>query len=342
MGLISGLVATVSGLSGSLYVWQPEITAALNPKILKTDHESGETTIHSSAWFLHETYGDSLAYMTLPYREQQTIQVALNNGEFLYFHPQTRELLGKKTFSIVFFEGLLHFHRTLFIPRYGKYVMGGSTVLFFTLLLTSGVYLWWKRHKSKLKKGFFISLKKNSRFLNYDLHKVFGIVFLIPLLIMAFTGSYFTFIPMYKSLFSLVDNPIHASEITGELIRASVDPDSILRVPTGDGYKLRAVYFPQDQQDNYRFRYIRERGIGSGLRKTKELIIDQNHKVKFYSGYDKSIRSEKIAAQVYPIHIGEIIGTWGRFLVFITGFIPALLFITGYRMYRHRKMNIKG
>ena len=327
IGFLSGLIATLSGISGSMYVWQPEITAGLNPKILKVGEQTiSESDIHSSAYFLFEDYRDSIAYMYLPYREQQSIQVVLKDGTSLYYHPHTKALLGEKTFSIRFFEGVSEFHRHLFIPRYGKYITGGSTVLFFMLVLTSGIYLWWKRYKSKLKKGLSLSQKK----FYYDLHKVLGIVFLLPLLTISVTGSYFTFLPAYKKVFKLADVPFKNHEqMKSDELPTLMNPIDLLRNPPEDGYKLRAVYFPQDSTGNFRFRYIGERKLNPGLRKTKEIVIDQNHNVMLFTDYHKSMISDKISNQMYPVHLGEFFGVFGRMLVFITGFIPGILLVTG-------------
>lgn len=337
IGLISGLIASVSGLSGSMYVWQPEISAALNSRILKVDEQTyPESTLHQTAYSLYKSYRDSIVYLNLPYREQQTIQLILKDGTSLYFHPLTKELLGEKSLSIRFFEGLLKFHRTMFIPRYGKYLMGGSTALFFTLLLTSGLYLWWRRYKPNLKRGLSISLKKSSRFFHYDMHKILGIVFFIPLLAVAVSGSYFTFSPAYKSVFRLIDIPRKVKASNNYYRPQYMDPEELLRKPTEDDYKLRAVYFPRDSISSFRFRYIREREIASGLRKSKEIVIDQNHQVSFLSDYHKNSGSEKVLAQMYPIHIGEIFGIFGRILFFIIGLVPAILLLTGYKFYKYK------
>ncbi|WP_262495105.1 PepSY domain-containing protein, partial [Arenibacter sp. NBRC 103722] len=34
LGLTCGLIASISGLTGSLYIWQPELSAMLNPELL--------------------------------------------------------------------------------------------------------------------------------------------------------------------------------------------------------------------------------------------------------------------------------------------------------------------
>ena len=341
IGLVSGFVASISGLSGSLQVWQPELLQVLNPEILSVSGVDTltEETIHKTASELYNHFGENLAVLNMPYREQESIQLVLKNAESFYFHPGTGKLLGEKTISIRFFESLLNFHRTLLIPNYGKYLVGGSTILFFSLLLTSGFYLWWKRYQRNPKEGLSLQRNRSKRIFNYDLHKLIGILFLIPLLIVAFSGSFFTFMPTYKSVLQILDAPMKATEEITKEAFLYLQPEEVLHLTPEDGYKLRAVYFPTKTSGEYRFRYVEKRFISAGLRKTKEIQVNQNYQVTMLNEYHQSSPSEKIAAQAYPIHIGETLGIFGRILVFFTGFIPSILLITGYRFYRFRKSN---
>ncbi|HCY41319.1 MAG TPA: PepSY domain-containing protein [Prolixibacteraceae bacterium] len=332
-------MASISGLSGSLYVWQPELLQMLNPKILSVSGADTlrEETIHKTASELYNRFGENLAALNLPYREQESVQLVLKSGESLYFHPVTGKHLGEKTKSIRFFENLLNFHRTLLIPNYGKYLVGGSTILFFSLLLTSGFYLWWKRYKNNPKEGLSFQRNRSKRIFNYDLHKLIGILFLIPMLIVSFSGTFFTFMPTYKSALQILDSPLQVTGKNTEVAVQYLQPENVLHHTPEDGYKLRAMYFPTKNSGEYRFRYVEKRFISAGLRKTKEIRVNQNHQVTMSTEYQQSSRSEKIVAQAYPIHIGETLGIFGRILVFITGIIPSILLITGYRFYRFRK-----
>lgn len=175
----------------------------------------------------------------------------------------------------------------------------------------------------------------------YDLHKVVGIVFLMPLMVIAITGSFFTFSPRYKALLRMTDTMTISSAKAQNIDNSVGIPTELIKTPSKDDYKLRAVYFPTSSTGNYRFRYISNRAIKAGLRKTKELEINQAYHVVSVNDFNHAPRSEKIAGQVYPVHIGEIIGITGRIFVFISGFIPMLLLITGYRFFRARKRMFK-
>ncbi|MCG2462513.1 PepSY domain-containing protein [Flavobacteriaceae bacterium F89] len=342
VGLSCGIIASISGLTGSMYVWQPEITAALNPKLLRVDsiNNISEEALLKTTLALYENQRDSVAKIFLPYREQQTISVTYLDGKTLYYHPENGMVLGYKSNSISFFEYLLNIHRTLGIPGFGKYIVGGSAVLFFLFLLTSGLLLWWKKYKFNFKKGTKIKWKRKR--IDYDVHKTLGILFFLPLIIMAFSGAYFTYNTYYKGGFKWIDGFI-VDTWTKEkiMVIGTLNTRQILENPTKN-YSLRAIYFPKDSDEVYQFRYIKNRSIVPGLRETRELKLDHDGNVISDASFDKSPLSEKIAAQMYPIHIGEIAGSFGRVLVFISGFVPVILFITGLRFYYFRKYDRKN
>lgn len=338
-GLTSGLIAAFSGITGAIYIWQPEFTAALNPQLLTVANFNSvsEAEIHTAALRLAEKYGDSISILNFPYREQQTVSVVFKNGETLFYHPVTAQFLGEKSSSMIFFEGLLNIHRTLGIPEYGKYIVGGSAVVFFMLLLGSGFYIWWTRYRKKLKKGFSLKVRAKPKRFNYDLHKVTGIIFIVPLAVMAISGAYFTYIPYYKQVFSLADTIAPNSEqLHPGSDKKTESFRKRLKTPATD-YVLRAVIFPKAAGEGYQFRYIRQRAINAGLRRVKELKINRTGEQLSLTQFHTDALSDKILAQMYPIHIGEIAGGFGRLLVFIAGWVPAILLISGIRFYLFRK-----
>ena len=329
LGLTCGLLVSISGITGALYVWQPEIIRALDSDLLLvTDGKlPAENVILSTANKIVKQHKNP-QYIFLPYREQQTISVINKEGITQYYHPETAELLGAKTKTIIFFEDLLNIHRSLGIPIIGKYIVGTSSIIFFLFLLSSGVFLWWRTYSSKLVKGLHIKWKAKKNRLNYDIHKTLGILFFIPLIIIAFTGGYFTYHQLYKSGFSILDT----ADITSPKIGETFTVDMAL-AETSSSYYLRAVYFPTNDSNKFKYRYVNHREMTSGLRKTKEITTNENNIITSFSDHNSDLLSEKITAQMYVFHLGEIAGFLGRFLIFLCGFVPLILFITGLRFY---------
>ena len=343
LGLSCGIIASFSGLTGALYVWQPEITTLFNPELLEVEGFSSipQEELLNSAYSLIEQSKEKIHRVYLPYREQQTTAIEYINGKTFYYHPKTKAFLGEKSTSIYFFDSLLNLHRTLGIPEVGKYIIGTSSLLFCLFLLTTGFYIWWKAYKNNLSKGFTMKWKPKKKRFNFNLHKVFGIYFLVPLFIMAFTGAYFTYYKTYKSFLSIFDdsNKIEANKQNEELEDTFSLKKAMLE--SDNSYVLRAVYFPKDSIGVYRLRYIKDRFIKAGFRKTKEMEMNQQGQLRTLSKFESDTKSNQISAQFYPVHIGEIAGVFGRVLVFVSGFVPLLLLITGFRIYSGKRKKLK-
>lgn len=346
LGLTCGLIASFSGLTGSLYVWQPELSAFLNPDLLQVEDFGNldDRTIMETTASLVAVHGDSINSMFLPYREQQTISITFNNGKTSYYHPETHAYLGKKSASIRFFENLLVLHRTLGIPTYGKYIVGTSAIIFFLFLLTSGFYIWATSYRTNLKEGFTIQWKGKRKKINFDLHKVFGTYFMVPLLLMALSGSYFTYNSYYRSALRLFDGKRDNTGLEGQQPWAHGDSPRLQDYlsKTNESYALRAIDFPKNGTGHYRLRYISERFITAGLRRTKEVELDAKGRVTVVSDFRTDPNNNRMATQFYPIHIGEMAGTIGRILVFVSGLVPLLLFLTGLNIYRNKKRRKTG
>ncbi|WNH10992.1 PepSY domain-containing protein [Thalassobellus suaedae] len=158
--------------------------------------------------------------------------------------------------------------------------------------------------------------------------------FFTPLFVIAFTGAYFTYNTFYKSALKFFDE--FKNTQVNETIKTSEDflEFSDVLNNSNETYALRAIYFPKDSTSDYRFRYIKDRFIIAGFRKTKEVELSLDGKKTTLSNFKFDTNSKRIAAQFYPIHIGEIAGLFGRVLVFISGLVPILLFITGFKVYK--------
>ncbi|MDX1365194.1 MAG: PepSY-associated TM helix domain-containing protein, partial [Arenibacter latericius] len=146
------------------------------------------------------------------------------------------------------------------------------------------------------------------------------------LALIAFSGAYFTYNSYYKAAFTLLDSSKRTqsnnSDIQPKFTELIRKPDSI--------YTLRAIYFPCKNNKDFHFRYIQDRFIEPRFRRSKELKITKTDEVLSLTEFHTDLNSNKIAAQFYPVHTGEIPGIFGRLLVFISGLVPITLYITGF------------
>lgn len=340
LGLTVGAIVSFSGLTGALYVWQPEISAYLikqelnvTPSI-KTNYKNNIRT----AIKLKNIHGDSIKKMQLPYRKNNLFALTFLNGTTSYYHPANGNYLSSNLKTISFFKTLLQLHRNLGMKPYGSYIMGISSLLFCFFILISGFLLWRRIYKKRWRKGFTITWFTSKKKFNYNLHKIAGIYFIIPLIIISFSGAYFTFYKEYRKIFSVL--PDYKTENAHLIESIEINDFFSLKKQTDKlypTYKLWSIYFPSNLNENYRFRFINSIKIKNGLRKTADIFTNKNLTVKKISSFDTSSLSLKILSQMYPIHIGESFGFFHRILVFISGLIPIVLYITGVRFYLFKK-----
>lgn len=102
-----------------------------------------------------------------------------------YIDPNTGEILGKTIEKNEFIKWNIALHRSLFLHETGRFIVGLASFLFF-LIAISGTILLIKRQNGILK---FFS-KVSSASLSQYLHVVTGRIMLIPVLIIALTGTY--------------------------------------------------------------------------------------------------------------------------------------------------------
>ena len=102
-----------------------------------------------------------------------------------YISPNSGEILGKTIEKNEFIQWNIALHRSLFLHETGRFIIGFASFLFF-LIAISGTILLIKRQNGILK--FFSKVHSDS--LSQYLHVVTGRIMLIPVLIIALTGTY--------------------------------------------------------------------------------------------------------------------------------------------------------
>jgi uncharacterized iron-regulated membrane protein len=339
IGLAVGILAAAIGLTGSLLIihgWTEPFATQITP--------SGERMsilnlmTHARSLFPERTLQEIILPQSLTesvttwwdIKGQEPIRVFLN--------PYTGETVGRPhqegTGYIAF---LYNLHITLMGGEGGAYI-AGLVGLLTTILCVTGIVLWpgWR----KLKSGFTIKWNAHLKRLNFDLHKVAGIiaaVFLAMAMGTGFIWNYGTW--MNPVIYALTFSPppaeiAHVSKpianqppipVNTELIQATS-----AALPQGD---ITSIHFPTKLDDVIRIsKTIKEQEVTA--------IVDQ------YSGKiikidnpllrQKSL-GDRILDSFTPVHFGTFAGEASRILYIFVGLSPAILMTTGFIMWWHRK-----
>ena len=135
-----------------------------------------------------------------------------------------------------FFIAVKKLHRWLFMmpenPRggmsVGRVIMGTSAMCASLILLT-GVVVWWPKSKAMLKNRLMVSTNKGFRRFVYDTHVSLGIYAFIFLFLMALTGPVFSFGWYRQGMSKLFGQKMEKKEVKKE-----VKSDDTKNVPTKD------------------------------------------------------------------------------------------------------------
>ena len=234
-----GIIISVLCLTGAILVFQDEILHAVNSEIYHIEVPKGGMPLSED--LLEERVAAQLPdELTLAYvvpGEQPTdpVLVAVEERDDVEFYanPYTGDYYGELRGS-AFFAMVKSIHRFL-IPKaesekggataVGRMLTGASAVAMSVLLLT-GIILWWPRNRKVLKNRLSVSFRKGFRRFVYDSHVSLGIYVVLFLLLMSLTGPAWSF-PWYekavRALFGenyhLLFFPLHFGQWGGMLTR---------------------------------------------------------------------------------------------------------------------------
>jgi len=203
LGIITGIPVVLISLTGCILVFEQEIRQWTTDYINIEEKTAGEQ-LPPSALFksIQKTFPKKEIGSFWYYGLDKSVKVSLNHSDtIIYVNPYNAEVL-----AAVDHEDFFHFidegHRNLWFPRkIGKKVVGYSTLVFFSLLIT-GMILWWPKKWTKraAKQSFFINWKAKLKRVNYDLHNVLGFYALLLANLMAVTGLVMSFPWMRQSI----------------------------------------------------------------------------------------------------------------------------------------------
>lgn len=188
-GLVGGVFLILSGITGSLMVFENEIDRALNPKLTWVTSGENHLTLTEMKSRLEEKYpGRAVAGFLIPPRSDIAWGAALQSKTpgsgaplDVTFNPFTGDVLGTESERNNFVRYVHSFHLRLMMGDAGTLLVSLAAVLLLVLSL-SGVVLWWPR---KLLK---VNWRSQTNQLNFELHQALGIYLSFFLMIFAITA----------------------------------------------------------------------------------------------------------------------------------------------------------
>lgn len=165
-------------LTGSIYLWRPQIEAWLDKPY---DHlaTSGPLASPDSqvAAAVASVPGSRLQKYILPQRDDQAVRVLVNKGgtsSRVYVDPRSLAILRVATEEKRPLRVIFHLHGELLAGAVGSYLVEIAACWAIVMLLT-GLYLWWPVGQSGLAGVLYPRLRGGGRLFWRDIHATAGI-----------------------------------------------------------------------------------------------------------------------------------------------------------------------
>jgi uncharacterized iron-regulated membrane protein len=338
IGLAAGILAAIIGLTGSLIIledlWKNYFFVGRVTPVGK--RLAIETIIANAQAILPNA---KLARLILPARLNKPITTLWMGQDerltALSMNPYTGKVLGQPVHDAESYRDFLFkIHIDLLGGEWGHYLTG-IVGLLATILCVTGIILWpgWRN----LIAGFKIKWNAKIKRLNFDLHKVAGIITAVFLTMAMFTGFIWNFAtwtdpilyaitasPKPPEAVPLVSKPIAGqaplpfTETLLEKINAVLPED-----------KAASIFLPSKPEDaievwGAKVIYL-DRFSGEILK------IGEN------GTHTQPSRADRLFDWFMSVHFGTFAGVYSRIFYVFVGLAPALLLITGFVMWWHRK-----
>ena len=202
LGLVFGVFIAVICLTGALMGLQDEIIHAVNRDLYHLNVSEGDKPLEDSVLIARvlPQMPEGLTLLRIEVDDSDPTAVAkarvmeLGKSDFL-INQYTGEVYGQP-WGGKFFQKVKELHRFLLnTPKNyqggqlspGRLIVAISTICC-SLILISGIVLWWPKNRKMLKTRLQVNTKKGFRRFVYDSHVSLGIYVVLFLLLMSLTG----------------------------------------------------------------------------------------------------------------------------------------------------------
>ncbi len=345
IGLLVGLIILIIGLTGSLLVFEHEIDDwGIQQRfgyVIPQEQTLSAGTLVKIVSTAYADYPDWKVGQVQMTSGSEFYTVRLNRPDKtqweVFINPYNGKIMGDRQRDTALFSRVLKLHYQLLAGDIGMKIVGVAA-LFLCILSITGTILWsgWR----KFFLGFKIKWNSHPKRVNYDIHKVAGIITAGFLGAIAFTGFCWNFHDQtYPAIYALTltqETPnVHSIVILGQ------PPLGLDEIISRSNQALPGAVNT----------YITLPGQPDGTieiyKKLPRDTEDFNSSVKLdqYSGKVLSVKNannaglgDRVLRSFTPIHYGTFGGLPTRILYVFVGFAPTVLLGTGFVMWRLRRL----
>lgn len=347
LGIVSGLIVIVVGLTGCCYVFISEIQGLTEP-YQKVTVQNRPVLLPSKLMAAAEKQLPGKQAKYVSYQQGKAAYVGVYGKGYslgFYADPYTGKKLHVKNYlnGTDFFSFALSGHRSLWLPYNIGHPIVDTGVLIFIFLLISGIVLWWPKNWKKANRDKSFKIKWGAKFkrVNYDLHNVLGFYLMLILLILAVTGSVYGFEWFEKGYYWTVSGgrtlpefkqPLSDTTTNGRMPANALDKLYIRYTGLYPDAEI-ALFPPEKRSEPIQINVNHQPEKNHDL----ELLYFDQYTLKPLPGtglFKKRFSGLSAAGQLgrlnYDLHTGQIWGLPTKILAFGASLICASLPVTGF------------
>jgi uncharacterized iron-regulated membrane protein len=361
LGLTSGLVVFILGVTGCLYAFideikpivykdrlfveVPPLAQRLPVAVLKENAQKalGDKFPVQVAEVYMKT-GRTVSFRSLKVNPEATLYG--NYMEYyyrVYVDPYTGKVVKVENTKWEFFNVVVTIHLNLLLgPALGKQIVAWSVVIF-VLLLISGIILWWPKNKAAAKQRFSFKWKDTTKWKrkNYDLHNILGFYAMSILLIISLTGLIWCFewfsqsVQWVANAGKTYDAPAAVSSDTTDIRAFSLD--KVLREAVHQHPQATTFFIPIPRDTKSAAAVFARKDGGPLFHSARSQYDQHSARMLTRTSFATMNNGEKIVALNYDLHVGSIAGLPGKTFAFLASLIAASLPLTGFYIWWGRK-----
>ena len=371
VGLTIGIIVFVVSITGAMYAFRDEIESTFLSKYEyhKEENTASKTIlpIKEMEKIVHAQTKEKFQphWVEIPLDKSKTYRFNYyerNEDAWNYFdefpvykkyyvNPYTGKVLGSFDIRNSFMNIVKNIHWGFLLNSdWGKWVVGIPTLLFFGMII-SGIILWWPKNKKARKQRLWFQWKniKSWRRRNYDVHSIVGFYASLTAVIVSISGLFYAFFFVQALIYFVfsggkteitdlegIKNKAPQSQKTESVYDKAIAITENLH-PTAYNYIFDLGNPHLDKHEHYNLHvYVQQKDYSYHV--NHSVIIDENsgELLESHRNEDKNF-GEKVVGANYDIHVGSILGIWGKILAFISSLACASLPVTGFLVWWGRK-----
>ncbi|MEM6264793.1 MAG: PepSY-associated TM helix domain-containing protein [Bacteroidota bacterium] len=364
LGLISGLVVFILGITGCIWAFEEEIKAwayadkltvevpvvAAEPIALSQHLEAAQQALGPDIPVQRMTVENSPEKSVIfrsfaPNKDTSGIWYwdEIKHNLWVYVNPHTSEVVKKEDQTFEFFNFVLWLHWSLLLKNdIGQPIVGAATLMF-VFLLISGLVLWWPKNRAARKQRFWFRWKPTTRWKrkNYDLHNILGFYSMFLVIFIALTGLMWAF-TWFNDGVQWIANGGKTIEKERQKVESTLAP-LVSTHPVDRVYHHLQAQHPEATTYYLNLPKDSSGTIGSFVKyedrtQSVSLQFDQySGKQLASTGWADKTNGEKVRAYNYDIHVGAIGGLPGKVIAFFLSLFAASLPVTGFMIWWGRR-----